>query len=61
MRLISYTTADDDAIHSGIVLRDRVVSLAAATAAFGLPPCHDDMAGCIADADRTLATAHALR
>lgn len=60
MRLISYTLESDDAVHAGIVLRDRVVSLAAAAAALDLEPCHDDMAGCIADADRTLETARRI-
>lgn len=60
MRLISYTIGDEETVHAGIALRDRVVSLAAASAALGLEPCHDDMAGCIADAERTLERARLI-
>lgn len=60
MRLITYSPTGDDGTHTGLVLGDRVISLAAAAATLGLPPCHDDMAGCIANGAQTIETARRI-
>lgn len=49
MRLATYTLREGDATaHLGLVIGERIVNVAAAARALDLPPCHDDMAGCIA-------------
>ncbi len=54
MRLATYS--DGTREHTGIVIGDRIVNAAAAAQAFGLPPCHDDLPGCIRAGAPALAT-----
>ena len=60
MRFVTYTADAAAGQHVGLLSGDRVINLAAAAASLGLAPCHDDMAGCIADSERTLETARAV-
>lgn len=69
MRLATYTDraphphpADTDSRseHLGLVLGDRIINIAAAAKALGLPDCHDDMAGFIAAGEAAIDCASAV-
>lgn len=57
MRLVTYAERDGGGQHLGLLFGERVVNIAAAAKALGLPDCHDDMPGFIRAGEPALACA----